>query len=164
MSSTITWRIVPFTELHGRDICTWIYPTPYDLYNWPSWDYMVKEGQEFADPSLRQAQYAAAINEHGILSGYVQFFPILGVTRLGLGLRPELCGQGSGIGTTFVQLLVQEAYQRAPRNEIDLEVLTWNKRAIQTYEKAGFEITDTYERMTPNGSSLFHCMVYSKEL
>ena len=100
--------------------------------------------------------------KNGMLSGFVQFFPIVGVTRLGLGLRPDLCGKGGGIGTQFVQLLVQEAQRRTPRQEIDLEVLVWNERAIQTYERAGFTITDTYEKWTPTGMADFHCMVYTR--
>jgi len=58
--------------------------------------------------------------------------------------------------------IVKEARRRAPHDEIDLEVLTWNDRAIRTYEKAGFERTDTYRRMTPSGMAQFHCMVYLK--
>lgn len=122
---------------------------------------MLREQAEFADPQIREEQYRAVVDENGILSGFVQFFPIVGVTRLGLGLRPDLCGKASGIGTQFVHLLVQEAQRRTPQQEIDLEVLVWNERAIQTYERAGFTITDTYERSTPTGLAAFHCMVYN---
>lgn len=156
------WSIIPLTEEHGKEICTWAYLPPYSIYNWPSWEQLVKDEYEFADPLLRQNQYAAAVDEHHVLSGFVQFFPIVGVTRLGLGLRPDLCSKG--IGSLYVQLLVQEAKRRAPQNEIDLEVLTWNDRAIKTYHKAGFEITDTYKRMTPTGQAPFHCMVYTEAL
>lgn len=122
---------------------------------------MLQDQAEFADPQIRAEQYRAVLDEDGLLSGFVQFFPIVGVTRLGLGLRPDLCGKGSGIGTQFVQLLVQEAQRRMPQQEIDLEVLVWNKRAIQTYERAGFTITDTYDKRTPTGIAAFHCMVYN---
>ncbi|WP_248929173.1 GNAT family N-acetyltransferase [Paenibacillus hamazuiensis] len=150
----------PMTEEHGRSICSWTYPAPYDVYNLPSWEHMVRHAEEFADPYIRGQQYSAVLDEHGELCGFAQFFPIVGVTRLGLGLRPDWCGQGQG--TAFVRAIVQEARRRSPENEIDLEVFVWNHRAIRTYEKAGFAIDDTYERMTPIGMAAFHCMVLKR--
>lgn len=76
-------------------------------------------------------------------------------------MRPDLLGKG--MGAAFVQAIVGDASQRHPEDEIDLEVLTWNNRAIRAYQKAGFFITDTYERPTPEGMGEFHCMVYQPE-
>ncbi|OPH53275.1 acetyltransferase [Paenibacillus ferrarius] len=160
---SLPWRIVPLTDTHCKELCTWHYPAPYELYNWPSWDTMQKEQSEFADLLIRAEQYRGIVDDEGTLTGFAQFFPIVGVTRLGLGLRPDLCGKGSGLGTQFVQLLIQEAQRRAPKQEIDLEVLVWNERAIQTYQRAGFTLTDTYDKWTPTGVSAFHCMVYRSE-
>ncbi|NQX69252.1 GNAT family N-acetyltransferase [Paenibacillus alba] len=156
----LPWSIVPLTDDHCKELCTWQYPAPYELYNWPSWDTMQQEQSEFADLLIRAEQYRGVIDEEGTLTGFAQFFPIVGVTRIGLGLRPDLCGKGAGLGTQFVQLLIQEAQRRAPKQEIDLEVLVWNERAIQTYQRAGFMLTDTYDKWTPTGVSAFHCMVY----
>ncbi|UJF33594.1 GNAT family N-acetyltransferase [Paenibacillus hexagrammi] len=154
-------KIVPFTEDHGIEVCTWIYPPPYETYNWPSWQAMLQHEFEFADPDIRRDQYAAIVDQDGKLSGFAQFFPLAGVTRLGLSLRPELCGQGHG--AQFMGIIVQEAKRRAPGQEIDLEVLVSNERAIRTYERKGFVITDTYEKMTPEGWDAFHCMVYQDQ-
>jgi len=165
-TTTMPWHVCPLTLAHAQALCEWRYPSPYDIYNWPDWESMQREKIEFADPHIREQQYAAVLDEDAKLVGFVQFFPIVGVTRLGLGLHPALCGQsavrgtGKGRGVSFVKLLVQEAARRAPQNEIDLEVLTWNTRAIRAYERTGFHITDTYEKMTPTGKALFHCMVY----
>ncbi|WP_253187086.1 GNAT family N-acetyltransferase [Paenibacillus sp. GP183] len=148
------------TETHGQLISTWTYPPPYHIYNWPSWEHMVRDELEFADPVVRKDQYAAVVDDQGKLCGFAQFFPISGVTRLGLGLRPDLLGLGTGAYLT--SLLVIEAKKRAPRSSIDLEVLTWNIRAQRSYLKAGFKITDTYIRSTPRGLAAFHCMVYEK--
>jgi ribosomal-protein-alanine N-acetyltransferase len=158
LTTELFWRITPMTEEHGRIICTWKYPSPYDVYNSPSWEHMIQEEQDYADAQIRAEQFGAVVDAKGQLSGFVQYFPIVGVTRLGLGLRPDLCG--GGLGTAFVQFLVAEAKKRAPHHEIDLEVPTWNERAQRSYLKAGFELTDTYERMTPHGMATFHCMVY----
>jgi len=99
------------------------------------------------------------IDEHGDLHGFAQLFPMAGVTRLGLGMRPDLCGKGWG--SHFVRIIAEAAARQRPDHEIDLEVLTWNLRAIKAYEKAGFVRTDTYMRPTPEGPALFHCMVYA---
>jgi ribosomal-protein-alanine N-acetyltransferase len=157
------WRVVPFREEHGPEVCAWRYEPPYDLYNWPAWADMLSRGEEFADPKLRAAQYIAVIDCAGALVGYGQLFPLTGergetILRLGLGMKPELCGQR--LGAAFVRLLAAEARRRSPGCEVDLEVPAWNERAIRTYRKAGFVITDTYMRGTPSGQAEFHCMVY----
>jgi RimJ/RimL family protein N-acetyltransferase len=156
MLNSPTFRIVPLTEAHCEDICTWCYPAPYDIYNWQPWSSMLSEQEEFADAELREEQYRAVEDEDGLLWGFSQFFPIVGVTRLGLGMRPELCGRGHGID--FVRIIAAEAKRRAPANEIDLEVLSWNIRAFRVYEKAGFVHTDTYNKNTPTGKATFYCM------
>ncbi|TDF92141.1 GNAT family N-acetyltransferase [Paenibacillus piri] len=158
MLNATSLRIVPLIEDHCRDICTWSYPPPYDVYNWRPWETMLSEQEEFADPELREKQYRAVVDEQGFLLGFAQFFPMQGVTRLGLGMRPDLCGQG--LGVEFVRAIAAEAKQKAPANEIDLEVLSWNIRAFRVYRKAGFVHTDTYDRMTPTGRNLFYCMVW----
>lgn len=153
------WKVVPMNEQHAEEVCRWRYKPPYDVYNNEPWETLKRLEIEFGDPKLRKEQYAAIIDEHdGELVGYAQFFPIVGVTRLGLAMRPDLCGDG--IGPSFVRLLVEEARRRKPQDEIDLEVLIWNIRARRAYEKADFKLTDTYERRTPDGPRQFHCMVY----
>ncbi|MCR8636204.1 GNAT family N-acetyltransferase [Paenibacillus radicis (ex Xue et al. 2023)] len=156
MLTSPTFRIAPLTEAHCMDICTWSYPAPYNIYNWSPWDIMLSEQEEFADAELREQQYRAVLDEDGLMYGFAQFFPITGVTRLGLGMRPELCGRGHGV--EFVRAIAAEAKRKAPTNEIDLEVLSWNIRAFRVYEKAGFVHTDTYNKITPTGRDLFYCM------
>jgi [ribosomal protein S18]-alanine N-acetyltransferase len=152
------------TERDGREICEWRYPAPYDLYRWPPWDTMVKQGREFGDPQIRLAQYAAVRSDHehrqvlGQLVGYVQFFEMDRTLRLGMGLRPDCCDRGWG--ATLTRLAVQEACRRQPRAEVDLEVEKWNQRAIKVYEKAGFTIMDEYERRASHGSVSVFCMVW----
>ncbi|WP_441912796.1 GNAT family N-acetyltransferase [Paenibacillus sp. MCAF9] len=150
--------ICPLETVHAQQLCGWRYEAPFDVYNWPTWEQMKKDEIEFGDPVLRAAQYIAVLDAQSALIGFAQFFPLTGVTRLGLGLRPDLCGKG--LGLAFTRLIVAEAIRRTPQNEIDLEVLTWNTRAMRVYEQAGFHITDTYARSTPTGFAECHCMVY----
>lgn len=159
MGQNRSLKIIPMSETHGKAICEWRYDPPYHIYNWRSWDEMKAAGEEFADSEIRDKQYGSVIDEQGILCGFVQFFPMDGVIRIGLGLHPQICG--IGIGASLMKVIVEEAKKRAPSTAIDLEVLTWNHRAYKVYERAGFEYEQTYERMTPTGMMTFHCMVYA---
>ncbi len=160
LPSSPNWIITPLTEHHGRLLCEWRYPAPYDIYNMPSWEHMLAHSQEFADPHIREQQYLAVCDTKGQLSGFAQLFPLEGWTRLGLGLHPALCSQG--LGQSFLQAILRTARHKKPSNQIDLEVLTWNKRAIRLYESTGFHIDDTYERSYADGRlGQFHCMVYN---
>ncbi|CAM4520771.1 RimJ/RimL family protein N-acetyltransferase [Paenibacillus endophyticus] len=150
--------IHPLEISHAMEICSWRYEAPFHCYNWPAWEHMKKDEIEFGDSVLRASQYAAVLDNQLGLMGFAQFFPIAGVTRLGLGLRPDLCSRG--LGPAFTKLIVSEAMRRTPNNEIDLEVIARNTRAIRAYQQAGFRITDTYSRATPAGFAECHCMVY----
>jgi ribosomal-protein-alanine N-acetyltransferase len=157
----MTIEVTALTEQFCKQICSWQYKAPYDIYNWPSWGQMVAQNLQFADVNIREAQFAAVVqteNEASELIGFVQFFPMFKLTRLGLGMRPDLCS--NGLGLRFMKAITDEAKRRNPNNEIDLEVRIWNERAKKTYLKAGFELVDEYERMTPNGMESFYCMVY----
>lgn len=146
------YHIRPMTEQDAEKICSWRYAPPYDFYNWPSWGDMQRDRHEFGDSQLRAEQYAAVCNaESDELVGFAQFFPLAGVTRLGLGMRPDLCG--SGQGPAFARAIAEEALRRRPIDEIDLEVHVWNERARQAYERAGFVVTDTYQKEVAKQSS-----------
>lgn len=152
------WTFQPLTEQQAQELCTWKYEPPYDVYNWTAWETLVAKQEEIGDPLIREQQYFSITDSEGNLIGFAQLFPMVGVTRLGLGMNPLLLDQG--LGPAFVRLIAEEARRRAPENEIDLEVKDFNKRAFRAYEKAGFVHTDTYEKGTPTGAGLFHCMVY----
>ncbi|MCL6459981.1 MAG: GNAT family N-acetyltransferase, partial [Gorillibacterium sp.] len=139
--------IVPLSEDFAREVCGWRYPPPYELYSWPDWDQMVLDGYEFADSTIRAEQYRGVVDETGERIGFLQFFPLEGVTRLGMGLRPDLCGKG--LGAVMARKAAEEARLIRPGCRVDLEVLIWNDRARKAYLKAGFIIDDDYERSTP---------------
>ncbi len=155
----INLRLEHMTDIDGQAICTWRYPPPYELFHWLSWETMVETGWEFGDPFIRQEQYLAVRNtDNGQLVGYVQIFPMGRTLRIGMGLRPDCCDRGWG--TALTKLVVQEALRRQPDAEIDLEVEKWNKRAIRVYEKAGFIVTDEYDRRASHGTVSVFCMVW----
>jgi ribosomal protein S18 acetylase RimI-like enzyme len=149
--------IGPMSERDAEEICSWRYPQPYETYRWPSWETMKTGEKEFGDPRIREEQYASVRDREGRLIGYAQFFPLVGVVRLGVGLRPDCCDLGWG--PAFIQAVAEEAARRSPGAEIDLEVETWNRRAIRAYEKAGFAATDRYDLKAAHGIVSILCMV-----
>ncbi len=152
-------RLEPMTEQDGRTICGWRYPEPYHLFRWPAWEDMVEQEKEFGDPLVRARQYLSVrTDDDEQLVGYVQLFPMERTVRIGMGLRPDRCDRGWGAHLT--RLVVQEASRRQPAAEIDLEVEKWNRRAIRAYEKAGFAITDQYDRRAAHGIVSVYCMVH----
>lgn len=152
-------QLHPMTEKDAQTVTEWRYPPPYDVYRWPAWEDMLRDGSEFADPEIREAQYLTVRDSRDrSLVGYVQLFPLDRAVRIGIGLRPDLCDQG--LGTPIIKLAIEEAARRQPGAEIDLEVEQWNKRAIRAYEKAGFAITDEYTRRATHGPVRLYCMVW----
>ncbi len=56
---------------------------------------------------------------------------------IGLGLRPDLTSKG--LGLSFVTAGLDFAVQQFNPSHLRLFVLPFNARAIQTYERAGFQ-------------------------
>jgi hypothetical protein len=104
------------TEKDAIALCSWKYEPPYDLFNFKDWDTMVAQAEEFGDPRIRDSQYRCVRDQQEALAGYVQFFPIGDWIRLGLGLRPDLCGQSFGL--SFVEAAVLEASRLHPHARI----------------------------------------------
>jgi len=144
------FKLVPMTERHAAAIASWRYPQPYERYNSEPWERLSVEGIGMADPVIREKQFRSVLR-HGDLCGFAQWFPLYAehtqdaapsIIRLGVGLRPDLCGRG--LGADFVAFIAEETAKQHPGAAIDLEVAADNLRAIRAYERAGFRKTDEY--------------------
>lgn len=146
----------PLTEADAHEILSWRYEEPYAVYNIaaePGTD------SELLDP---RSPHFAAHDEQGRLAGFFSFgtsaeveeyaAPALyrdddvlrqGVLSVGLGLRPDLTGQGKGVGLAFVNAVLDFARRRFQPNAFRLYVMSFNERAIRVYERAGFQRTRT---------------------
>ena len=79
------------------------------------------------------------------LAGFLELTARPGeVIEIGLGLRPDLTGQG--LGLSFVEACLDFARQRSRPQAFALDVATFNQRARAVYEKAGFVPGDTFWR------------------
>lgn len=130
------------TEQAARQILSWTYPPPYDLYNGE----LTEEGlKEFAENP-----YYAIHNQDKELVGFYckgfaaqvpigYFFSAYpeGYMDIGLGMRPDLTGKGKG--TEFLTCIMSTLEQEERPEPLRLTVAEFNKRAIALYEKIGFQ-------------------------
>lgn len=133
----MSYSLQKMTEQAAREILCWRYAPPYELYN--------SEVTEEALQEFAENPYYAICKEGALVgfycTGYVAQVPIgylfqaypEGYLDIGLGMRPDLTGQGQG--TSFLQFIMDSIETNQP---LRLTVAAFNKRAIALYEKFGF--------------------------
>lgn len=129
-------------EKSAVEILRWNYERPYDFYN--------NEVTFEALKELLDGSYYTVVDQQEGLAGFfcigksaqVPAGHLVGAYTVeyidfGLGMRPDLTGQGFGYDfCMFILEFVQEMYQAGPTR---LTVAKFNKRAIRLYEKLGFK-------------------------
>jgi [ribosomal protein S18]-alanine N-acetyltransferase len=134
------------TQEEAEAIAEWHYPEPYSFYDWSA---DVDDLQELLDPELRGEAYWAVRDETDELVGHFSFKPKGGAVEIGLGLRPDLTGQG--LGASFLAAGLEFARERFSPERFTLAVATFNERAIKVYERAGFARDRVYMHSTNGG-------------
>jgi ribosomal-protein-alanine N-acetyltransferase len=139
----------PMDEANARAIPEWRYDEPYDIYNIAP-DDVEKELRCFLDP---QNAYYTITGEHGDLVGYCCFGPDgqvpggdyrTAALDIGLGVRPDLTGQGRGL--TYVNAVLDFARRTFPPTAFRVTIAEFNKRALRVWQKAGFRPVQTFQR------------------
>ena len=113
-------------------IGAWRYEPPYDFYN----------GDE--DPVLNPERHFEARDEEGDVVGFYYFEWKGDALEYGLGLRPDLTGQG--LGLEFFRAGLEFGRRRFEPERIILAVAAFNERAVKVYERAGFRVTGRHVR------------------
>ncbi len=130
------------TAADAERISRWRYPEPYGMYN----------GDPSSVAGLLEPRYRyhAVTDANGDLVGYFCFGPDATISEgrrlglyaddaldVGLGMRPDLAGQGLGLDFVLAGLdFARETY--AP-SAFRLTVAAFNRRAVKVYERAGFQ-------------------------
>jgi ribosomal-protein-alanine N-acetyltransferase len=141
----LTFVIRPMTAADAQAIAGWRYPEPYSFYDA---DADPHDLAELLDPSEWGRRYFAA-DAGGELAGLFVFKLGDGIAEIGLGLRPDLIGQG--LGRDFVEAGMDYAAERLGATGFALAVAAFNRRAITVYERAGFQAVRRYQHET-NGA------------
>jgi len=137
----------------ATEISGWHYEPPYDFYDATSDQ---DDLEELLDPKRKKDAYFSVFDEDGVLVGFFQFEREGTTVDVGLGLRPDLTGQGLGI--EFLLAGLEFARGRYSPERFTLSVATFNERAIQVYERAGFRRGTVYKHNTSGGEYLFLSM------
>ena len=138
----------PMDEASARAILTWRYEAPYDLYNLDSGD-VEASVRFFLD---EQNGYWAILDDLGALVAYCCFgldarvpggdygMPALDI---GLGVRPDLTGQGNGY--LYVSAVLEFAQCTFAQESLRVTVAEFNERARRVWHKAGFSPVQRFE-------------------
>lgn len=156
-------NIMQMNYEEANKISKWIYQEPYSIYSNDGSDDCVRE--------LLDGNYFYATDEENNLLGYYCFNESAQVPAgkqfgvyddkdfidIGLGIRPDLCGQGYGFdflmdGLEFVRNELNAKWFR-------LTVATFNKRAIKLYERIGFKKANSFKRISEVGEMEFWVMI-----
>jgi [ribosomal protein S18]-alanine N-acetyltransferase len=141
------FHFAPLSQDEAEAIAEWRYPDPYSFYDWTA---DPDDLRELLDPALRGDAYWAATDDAGSLVGYFSFKAKEEQTlELGLGLQPDLTGQG--LGGAFLAAGLDFGRARFRPKRFVLSVATFNERAITVYERAGFARDRIYMHWT-NGA------------
>ena len=139
---------MPITRADAQAISRWRYEGPYSVYN----------GNPASVDSLLEPRfhYHSVHDEHDNLAGYFCFGEDARVSAgkrlgiyerepaldIGLGMRPDLTGQG--LGEEFVTSGLRFANEAYSPQAFRLTVATFNRRAIRVYERVGFEPVEAF--------------------
>lgn len=113
-------------------MASWRYPSPYDFY----------DGD--VEPVLSPERFFEVRDEAGELIGFYYFEPNPPDLDYGLGLRPDLTGQG--LGLEFFRAGLAFARERYRPRRVYLHVAEFNERARRVYERAGFSVVSSHVR------------------
>ena len=135
-------------ESHAWDILSWRYPSPYDFYNPPIDDHQEHYVRQFLNPDF---SFHAVLDAGGTMAGFCSFGSDGQVPGgdysdealdIGVGMRPELTGQGKG--AAFFGAILGYALGTLSAEQIRLTVAKFNQRALKLYENFGFEVNDEF--------------------
>jgi RimJ/RimL family protein N-acetyltransferase len=135
------------TAAQAHEIATWRYTGQYALYN-PD-ETMLDEYSAM----LLEPHYAYhAIYDDTTLVGFCCFgedaqvpggdYSLPDTLDIGLGMRPDLTGQGRG--TLFLGAILEFAQRQYRVKHFRTTIATFNHRSQRVFEKAGFHPTQTF--------------------
>lgn len=153
------------SESDARAVQLWRYEDMYAVYNMGHDN--SSDSEVLAELLDRRSPYYAVRANQGELVGFFNFGTsalvwgskepsIYGESRtiaIGLGMRPDLTGKGSGLA--FVLAGLNFARQEFAPEHFQLYVFPWNERAIRVYERAGFQRVRVFLQRSIHGEREF---------
>lgn len=137
-------------------MCSWKYPAEYQVYN-NSWKEAADRNVSYANEQVRTNEFWSLM-QGDEMAGFFRLHPEKDGVMLGLGLRPDLCGQGDG--RLLLEYAIHTFQEKYSNNRLRLMVREWNCRAIKCYQSCGFDEIGHCTMDTPSGKADFLCMEY----
>jgi [ribosomal protein S18]-alanine N-acetyltransferase len=155
----MTYHFEKMTQKEAEEIAyDWHYDGEYAFYNMEADE---EDLTEFLDPQSR-GETVFTVHKAEEVAGFISACsPKNGVCEIGLGMRPDLTGNGMGSG--FLKAGLSFVINEFKPGKITLSVAAFNKRAIKVYEKNGFTAIDTFMQNTNGGTYEFLRMEYNVE-
>ncbi|MCY1691509.1 GNAT family N-acetyltransferase [Exiguobacterium sp. SL14] len=146
----MNYVFAPLTRRQAEQIAyEWQYDGPFAFYDMPNDE---DDLAEFLNPKERTEHYFAVLNGEELI-GYYVFELNADIVDVGLGMRPDLTGQGNG--TAFLEAGLAFVMDRYAPKQIELAVATFNELTIRLYTKSGFEPVERFQQATNGGSYEF---------
>lgn len=159
-----TVHFVMIRPEHARDLLTWRYPLPYDIYNEAEVSIQERENiVRFICDTING--YSAMLDEAGQFIGACSHgfdAQVEGgnyreeALDVGLGLKPDHTGRG--YGTEIVRQIITYYQQQYEPKQFRATIAAFNRRSQRVFEKNGFQRTQTFQR--PSDGLEFH--VYTR--
>ena len=136
-------------KANARAILYWRYDPPYDLYNSDP-DHAEEDVRVLLDP---QYAYHTLTDKRGDLVAYCCFGPDaqvpgvdygLNALDIGMGVRPDLTGQGHGL--KYAQAVLDFGRRTFAPSACRVTVAEFNKRALRVWDKVGFRAVQRFQR------------------
>ncbi len=153
----MSYKFEKMTQKEAEEIAYgWHYDGEYAFYNMEA---DKEDLAEFLDPQFRGETVFTALKEEAVAGFFSVSRSDDGVCEIGLGMRPDLTGNGKG--TDFLKDGLSFVINQFKPNKITLSVAAFNQRAIKVYMKNGFTAVDKFMQDTNGGTYEFLGMEYN---
>lgn len=143
-------NIRKLTIKDAKDICSWQYTKPYDVYDKPDYETASKLSYGFTQELIRDQEFMA-IEHNETLIAFGRGRLKDNVVIMAVGIKPDQCGKGYGY--EVMRLIILNIKEKYPNKELTLMVRSFNERAIKCYKSLGFVITCVERKTTRVGST-----------
>ena len=152
-------KIAHLTQANAYQIARkWHYGGQYGFYDMEN---DLEDLEEIITPKLRGDKYYQVVDDQDELVGYFCLERLSEEkVEVGLGLRPDLTGQG--LGLNFVKGIEEFIQNNFNYRITVLSVASFNKRAIKVYQGAGFKITGS--KMQKSNDGVYEFLNLSKTM
>lgn len=132
----------------------WKYDGEYSFYDMTA---DLEDYEEFVDEALRNRNdhYEALIDNE--LVGFFCVIQDNSSIELGLGLKPNYCGKG--MGSKFLNCILDFVNEHYEFNKIIMKVAVFNQRAIKVYRSCGFKDFEVVKQKSNDGIYDFLTMI-----